>query len=452
MKTRTLLALVCAAALEGLFASTCTAPAASSRPFGLTAEWRVNPCGVDVPAPRLAWKQGQGLGKGAKDVTTVAWRVLAASSRAKLDADQGDLWDSGKVAGAQSVGVPYAGAPLATSQRVFWKVKTWCNYGKESDWSEPAEFTMGVVKPSDWKAKWIGPAPETRPDVDLAGAQWITAPKGKKGRVTLQYKFTFAGAKQGEYVEMVHAAVPQHVVRVNGKSCHLHSGHIHNWRYLRFRDITPWLVVGENTIEVEIVPDNFNPSVKEPYAFLARFNLPGGKSFGTDTTWTSPDGAVSALGAAKEPAFAKGLVTRCENASPAFEKTFTVSKPVASAVLHVTGVGFYEASLNGAKIGTKVLDPSPTMFDHHVLYSTYRLDGDLKPGANTPQARREHAADPRGPWLVRRALHRHVEFRRGAVARLPAHDRATRDHVRRRHARDGGDRRLVASGGEPGGL
>ena len=125
MKTRTLFALVCAAALEGLFASTCTAPAASSRPFGLTAEWRVNPCGIDVPAPRLAWKQGQGLRKGAKDVTTAAWRVLAASSRAKLDADQGDLWDSGKVAGAQSVGVPYAGAPLATSQRVFWKVKTW---------------------------------------------------------------------------------------------------------------------------------------------------------------------------------------------------------------------------------------------------------------------------------------------------------------------------------------
>ena len=156
MKTRTLLALVCAAALEGLFASTCTAPAASSRPFGLTTEWRVNPCGVDVPAPRLSWKQGQGLGKGAKDVTTVAWRVLAASSRAALDADKGDLWDSGKMAGAQSVGVPWAGAPLATSQRVFWKVKTWCNYGKESDWSEPAEFTMGVVKPSDWKAKWIG--------------------------------------------------------------------------------------------------------------------------------------------------------------------------------------------------------------------------------------------------------------------------------------------------------
>ena len=207
--------------------------------------------------------------------------------------------------------------------------------------------------------------------------------EGEEGQGYAPVQFTFAGAKTGEYVEMVHAAVPQHVVRVYGKFCHLHSGHIHNWRYLRFRDITPWLVVGENTIEVEIVPDNFNPSVKEPYAFLARFNLPGGKSFGTDATWTSPDGAVTALGAAKEPAFAKGLVTRCEIASPAFEKTFTVSKPVASAVLHVTGVGFYEASLNGAKIGKKVLDPSPTMFDHHVLYSTYSLDGDIKPGANT---------------------------------------------------------------------
>jgi alpha-L-rhamnosidase len=73
---------------------------------------------------------------------------------------------------------------------------------------------------------------------------------------------------------------------------------------------------------------------------------------------------------------------RAENASPAFEKKFTVKKPVASAVLHITGVGFYEASLNGKKIGKNVLDPSPTAYDHRVLYSTHRLDNDLKVGEN----------------------------------------------------------------------
>ena len=364
------------------FAFVCGAMAAfGAAPYALTVERLADPCGVDAAAPRFGWKMA--AKHGEVDVAQSAYRVLVATSREKLAADEGDLWDSGKVPGSQAIDVAYAGKPLASSRRIWWKVRTWDGKGTASDWSLPGQWVTGIMPPDGWKAKWIGPAPETRPDADLSGAQWITAPKGKKGKVTLQYKFTFAGAKPGEYVEMVHAAVPQHAVRVNGNSCHLHSGHIHNWRYLRFRDITPWLVAGENTIEVEIVPDNFNPSVKEPYAFLARFNLPGGKSFGTDTTWTSPDGAVTALGAAKEPAFAKGLVTRCETASPAFEKTFTVSKPVASAVLHVTGVGFYETSLNGAKIGKKVLDPSPTMFDHHVLYSTYSLDGDIKPGANT---------------------------------------------------------------------
>ncbi len=356
------------------------ASGAGEEPYGLTVERLADPCGVDAAAPRFGWKMA--AANGTTDARQTAYRVLVASSLEKLASDTGDMWDSGKVAGDRSIDVAYGGAPLASSRRYWWKVRTWDGTGEASAWSVPSEWVTGILPPDAWKAKWIGPAPETRPDADLAGAHWITAPKGKKGTVTLRRTFMFSGAERGEYVEMVHAAIPQHVVRVNGKTCHLHSGHFHDWRFLRFRDITPWLVEGENTVEVEIVSDGFNPSVKEPYAFLALFNLPGGKSFGTDASWTSPDGAVTSLGAAKEPAFAKGLVARCENASPAFEKTFSVSKPVVSAVLHVTGVGFYEASLNGAKIGKKVLDPSPTCYDRHVLYSTYDLGYRVKSGAN----------------------------------------------------------------------
>ena len=216
----------------------CGAIAAfGAAPYALTVERLSDPCGVDAAAPRFGWKMA--AKHGVMDVTQSAYRVLVATSREKLAADDGDLWDSGKVPGAQAIDVAYAGKPLASSRRIWWKVRTWDGKDVASDWSLPGQWVTGIMPPDGWKAKWIGPAPETRPDVDLSGAQWITAPKGKKGKVALQYKFTFAGAKPGEYVEMVHAAVPQHVVRVNGKSCHLHSGHIHNWRYLRFRDITP---------------------------------------------------------------------------------------------------------------------------------------------------------------------------------------------------------------------
>ena len=366
----------------------------TDRPRGLTAEYRENPCGIDAAAPRLGWKLGQGLGCGETDVAQAAYRVLVASSRERLDRDEGDLWDSGKVESGRNVGVEYCGAPLASSQRAFWKVKTWCNAGRESAWSEPAEWTMGVVKPADWTAKWIGPAACTRPDEDFGAAQWITAPADAKGVTTLAFAFTFDGVRPGEFVEMVHAGVSQHEIDVNGKAFNQWSGHVHDWRYLRFRDMTPWLVKGENKIVVRLFPDQprtasdpIDPirlhAPKDARAFLAKIVFPGGKTLVTGAKdWSSPNGAVAALGGPRAPAWGKDMVLRAENASPAFAKTFTVKKPVASAVLHVTGVGFYEASLNGAKIGEKVLDPSPTAFDRRVLYSTYRLDRAILPGDN----------------------------------------------------------------------
>ena len=67
---------------------------------------------------------------------------------------------------------------------------------------------------------------------------------------------------------------------------------------------------------------------------------------------------------------------------PAFEKSFVVSQKVTRATLFITAPGYYEAQLNGRKIGDKVLDPSPTQFDKRVRYSTYVLDGDVREGEN----------------------------------------------------------------------
>lgn len=68
--------------------------------------------------------------------------------------------------------------------------------------------------------------------------------------------------------------------------------------------------------------------------------------------------------------------------APLFRKEFTLAKPVRRARLHITGLGYYEASVNGVRAGDHVLDPGWTAYGHHVLYSTYDVTEALRQGAN----------------------------------------------------------------------
>ena len=52
--------------------------------------------------------------------------------------------------------IEYQGKPLASQARVVWKVRVWNEAGQPSAWSEPATWSMGLLKAADWKAKWIG--------------------------------------------------------------------------------------------------------------------------------------------------------------------------------------------------------------------------------------------------------------------------------------------------------
>ena len=160
----------------------------------LRCEYRDNPLAIDVATPRLSWimdnpkskiqDSKSELPRGQKQT---AYQVLVASSPDLLKKDTGDLWDSGKVMSDQSTQVAYAGKPLAARSRCHWKVRVWLaqSDGKEatggntdnkqqttdngstdraSAWSEPAIWTMGLLTPEDWSAKWIGAA-----DKDGAG-------------------------------------------------------------------------------------------------------------------------------------------------------------------------------------------------------------------------------------------------------------------------------------------
>ncbi|MFC2124778.1 family 78 glycoside hydrolase catalytic domain [Bacteroidota bacterium] len=71
-----------------------------------------------------------------------------------------------------------------------------------------------------------------------------------------------------------------------------------------------------------------------------------------------------------------------ETPSPLFRKGFSIKKPVKYARLYISGLGYYEAYINGKKIGDHVLDPGWTNYGKRVLYETYDITEMLSEGNN----------------------------------------------------------------------
>jgi len=67
---------------------------------------------------------------------------------------------------------------------------------------------------------------------------------------------------------------------------------------------------------------------------------------------------------------------------PLFRKEFSVEKKIKSAALYISGLGHYEATINGQKIGQSFLAPGWTNYDKACLYNSYDVNSQLKEGKN----------------------------------------------------------------------
>ena len=191
----------CAVGTEGRVIALATSrdlrPATSSLlPGNLRCESEVDPLGVDVPQPRLAWN----VTSESRGASQSAYEILVASSAELLNKDEGDLWNSGKVEADETLHIAYAGKPLESSGEVFWKVRSWDENGRVSVWSQPATFTMGVLDEKDWKAKWIV-APWTSESL-LLRRQFDVKPGLKRAIAHVcglgQHELSFNGKKSGD--------------------------------------------------------------------------------------------------------------------------------------------------------------------------------------------------------------------------------------------------------------
>lgn len=134
------------------FATSCSGVSIS--PVDLRCEYMENPRAVDVASPSLSWVNAPA--KGAKGAAQTAYMIEVASSRDALEKGSADLWKSGKVESPSSVRIPYSGDALTSGQDCWWRVKVWDENGKESSWSSPAYWGMGILDKNLWAAEWIG--------------------------------------------------------------------------------------------------------------------------------------------------------------------------------------------------------------------------------------------------------------------------------------------------------
>ena len=157
-------------------------------PAYLRCEYLIDPLGIDEPAPRLSWI----VESGERGQRQTACHILVASTERLLRQGQGDLWDTGKVASEETIGTAYHGQALVSHQRCFWKVKVWDKDGRESAWSKPAMWSMGLLQARrmEGRVDWLRQGPPRR---HLRKPRWAE-PNGSGMRRMRRARCRSAGA------------------------------------------------------------------------------------------------------------------------------------------------------------------------------------------------------------------------------------------------------------------
>jgi alpha-L-rhamnosidase len=384
------------------------------QPENMVCEHLVNPLGVDAVHPRLGWTlKATSDQRGQKQT---AYQILVAGSEKQLAADQGDLWDSGKVASDRCAEIVYAGKALKSYQLCFWKVRVWDQDGKASAWTAPASWSMGILDPQDWKAKWLSyvklpPADSANAikSLSIHGTQKIWLPDQNAaqnvsaGTCYFRKTFTLPDDAKLRWGGVIITVDDQFTLYVNGKKIGKSSGEEYAWRHPQRYDLTGVLTPGKNVIAVEAVN-----TAESPAGLFAAWKVEfenGDCTFGiSDSSWrvsktADVDWEMASFDDSKWPtARIYGMINLTPEdkttmevdrsdwpqkaPSPIFRKTFNVQKPLARATAMICGLGCYELRLNGGKVGDHVLDPVYTRFDRRDLYATYDVTSQLTQGKN----------------------------------------------------------------------
>ncbi|RZK82354.1 MAG: alpha-L-rhamnosidase [Pedobacter sp.] len=258
------------------------AQTSSLTPKILRTEYLNNPLGIDAAVPRLSWSLHSSNQK-AFNQNQKAYQIIVASSKNLLKENKADIWNSGWITSNNMQLISYKGEPLISDQSYFWKVRVKDEKQRISQWSETAWWTTGLLRQTDWQAKWIGTNQIFNPA--LADCNIVDPWLRKTFNLT---------AKPKRAVFYV-ASIGFHELYVNGKKITEDvlspavTNHTKRARYVSY-DIASHLKSGKNVIAIWL---GTSWSIFGPYIQKDRPNTPiviaqgiiGTQTIKTDESW-----------------------------------------------------------------------------------------------------------------------------------------------------------------------
>src|SRR5579862_9330327 len=244
-----------AATIMILAAPAVALAATVQKPINLQCDALTTPIGLDTPQPQLSW-QLQDDRFGAKQT---AYRLQVATTSESLLNGKPDVWDSGRVASDQSVGVTYSGPALKPEQRYYWRVAAWDKNGNPYPASDVTWWETGLMQPGEWHAQWIGYELPEEKAIRESDALWITNQGGTSdphsdSQHDFRYEFTLPSAVRQAHLYVTGEDTAS--AWINGKQV-LASEPLPPWKQTPWKsykeiDITPEISQAKNLLAVQI--------------------------------------------------------------------------------------------------------------------------------------------------------------------------------------------------------